>query len=187
MLYHGDEHARLEGGGMLRQNANDHLPDGIRQNVLAAHLHDTRTARTCQREQGSEIEVVGEHDVPVIPRVAHQLGVGSTRVSDRGPVYRLDVVSGEDGRPRGRQVHVDENLHCARGGSTSSARHAAYASAALMSAGSRYADAARLSAAVFPAASSPTMVPPLIPNPPMHGRPPITWGSCVIRARASIR
>src|SRR6201988_1997218 len=133
-----------------------------------------------------EIEVVREHDVPVIPRVAHQLGVGGTRVSDRSPVHRLDAMSGEDGRPRGRQVHVDQNLHCPRGSSTSSARHAAYASAALMSSGSRYGYAAKMSAAVFPAASSPTMVPAVIRNPRMHGRPPITRGSCVILERASI-
>jgi hypothetical protein len=65
MLVQGDEYARLEGGGMLRQNTNDHLPERIRQNVLGPHLHDTRTART----------------------------------------------SGEDGRPRRRQVYVDQNLH----------------------------------------------------------------------------
>jgi hypothetical protein len=54
-----------------------------------------------------------------------------------------------------------------------------------MSSGSRYGYAARMSAAVFPAASSPTMVPTVIRNSRTHGRPPITWGSCVILASAS--
>ena len=99
--------------------------------------------------------------------------------------HRLDVVSGEDCHPAGDGLRRPEPLLC-RGSSTSSARHAAYARAALMSSGSRYGYAARMSAAVFPAASSPTMVPAVIRNPRMHGRPPITWGSCVILKRASM-
>lgn len=34
-----DERARFERNGLLRQNARDHLTDGVRQDVLGSPLH----------------------------------------------------------------------------------------------------------------------------------------------------
>ena len=43
MLVHGNERARFERGGMVRQNAYDHVADGVWEDILGTHLHDART------------------------------------------------------------------------------------------------------------------------------------------------
>src|SRR5205085_11797919 len=75
-----------------------------------------------------------------------------------------------------------EDLHFVKiGTSNSSERQAAYASASMMSSGSRYGYKRRISSCVWPEARSPTTVPTVTRIPRMHGLPPIIAGSAVIR------
>jgi hypothetical protein len=54
-------------------------------------------------------------------------------------MHGIDVIFGEVLDPGRREIHIDENLHFVEiGTSNSSERQAAYASASVMSSGSRY-------------------------------------------------
>ena len=78
----------------------DHLADGLRQDVLGPDLDNARTARTRQCQQGPEIKVVREDDVPVVPWVAH-LERQTVRITDKsgggGGVPAVDGFEIDDG------------------------------------------------------------------------------------------
>src|SRR5262249_33229908 len=60
-------------------------------------------------------------------------------VGNLRPVLRVKSHAAEQGDSVRREIHIHDNSHaCCNGSSRSSARHAAYVSAASMSSGSRY-------------------------------------------------
>jgi hypothetical protein len=83
------------------------------------------------------------------------------------------------------KLSVNQKLHV--GCKTAwSAWRAAYASAALISSGSRYGKSRRISSCETPSASMPRMSATRIRRPRTHGRPPHLSGSTVMRSNNSI-
>jgi hypothetical protein len=73
-----------------------------------------------------KVQVVRDDDEAVLVRPRQDLGVRRGRSPDRGPVDSFEPVARQPLNPAWRQVHVHEQLHgCRNGTSTSSARHAA--------------------------------------------------------------
>ena len=130
--------ARLETVRMLFQGASDEVADGFRRSVLGPHLDDAGTNGARVREQGSEIEVVGEDDEVVLQRVGEDCRVRCVNGADLASMDRIDSGVLQPANPARSQVHVDEQFHDAvRGSSCSSERQAAYARAARMSSSSK--------------------------------------------------
>ena len=111
---------------MDAQRGDEQRPEMIRGNVLRPDLNHARTARAAVRQENAEVQVVGENDVLVVPRLLHDLGIGGVVSANGRPVDCLKAALAEIRHPFGRQVHVQEELHAAaRGTSNSSTRQAA--------------------------------------------------------------
>ena len=86
----------------------------------------------------AKVKIVREYHKPVRPSEVHNFGIKRLRITDIGPVGALNIVRREELHPGGGEIHVDDNLHFEESWtSNSSARHAAYASASVMSSFSR--------------------------------------------------
>ena len=105
-------------------------------------------------------------------------------VGNLRPVLRVKSYAAEQGDSVRREIHIHDNSHaCCNGSSRSSARHAAYVSAASMSSGSRYGYKCNTFVLECPTASRPTIVPTISRRLRMHGFPPIRAELKVIRSR----
>src|SRR6266545_1998589 len=97
----------------------------VGEQVLGADLDHTRRRASAGRQDRREVEVVDDDEV-VLVRPRQDLDVWRGRCPDGGPVDGLEPVTREPAHPAWRQVHVDEQFHGRRSGtSTSSARQAA--------------------------------------------------------------
>ena len=120
------------------EGVNDGADDIVSEKVLSSDLHDTRRSSSAGREDCGEVEVVRDDDELVLLRLRQDLGVSRCRRTDGGPVDALEPVARQPVDPAWRQVHVHEQLHGWRSGtSTSSARQAAYDKASAMSSASK--------------------------------------------------
>src|SRR6187549_1273972 len=106
--------------------------------IFNASLNDARSPSMGHGENVAEIKIMSEHDEPMFSRETHDFRIESFRITDIGPVTAFDVTSGEKLYPLRGEIHVDEDFHLDDSGtSNSSARHAAYARASVMSSFSR--------------------------------------------------
>jgi hypothetical protein len=104
----------------------DGADDVVREEVLSSDLDDAGRRPSAGGEDCREVEVVRDDDEAVLARPRQDFGVWRRRRTDGGPVDSLEPVSREPVDPAWRQVHVHEQLHGWRNGtSTSSARQAA--------------------------------------------------------------
>ena len=130
--------AQLDDCGVRIHGSHNRLERLCRQQILHAHLNDTRGHLGTGGKNRGEVEVVREEHESVHARPRQNLVVTGRRCADRGPMNRLEAMLRQLINPFGRQVHVDEQFHGrTRRTSTSSARQAAYANAWVMSPASR--------------------------------------------------
>ncbi len=160
---------------------NGALTGTLRCDIPSSQLDNTRRPHLRGREDGSEIEIVREDDISVFSRPSKKMGIRGGRPAHRLPMQCLMSECFQYRAPCRRQIHVDQQVHAGTKGTwISSARHAAYVKASVMSSGSRYGYSARIFSRVYPAATRPTSVPTVTRMPLMHGRPPMTVASNVI-------
>jgi hypothetical protein len=105
---------------------NDGADDLVSEKVLSSDLDDARRRPSVRGEDCGEVEVVRDDDEAVLVRPRQDLGVWRGRSPDSGPVDSLEPAARQPVDPAWRQVHVHEQFHGWRSGtSTSSARQAA--------------------------------------------------------------
>jgi len=108
------------------EGVNDGADDLVREKVLSSDLDDARRCAGARGEDRREVEVVRDDDEAVLVRPPQDLDVRRRRSTDGGPVDSLEPVMHQPTDPAWRQVHVHEQFHGRRSGtSTSSARQAA--------------------------------------------------------------
>ena len=101
-------------------------------NPIASGL--TSSARIC-----TEVEIMGQNNVVICHCERHDFCIGCIDFSDQRPVNRIYPCVFQPHDPAWRQIHVNKQLHAlASLTSRSSARHAAYRIACMMSSRSRY-------------------------------------------------
>src|SRR6266545_2897997 len=98
----------------------------IGEQVLSSDLHDAWRGSSASSEDCREVEIVGNEDEIVPMRVRQDLGVGGGRSTHGRPMDSLEPVLRQPTDPAWREVHVHDQFHGRRSGtSTSSARQAA--------------------------------------------------------------
>lgn len=123
---HDHDCALFEGRSMLVQDADERLRRVVGQEAVRAEQYDARSRAVGKGDQPGEIEIVGEHHVPVPTRPREYLRVRGPGVADSTPVSGLDAGSLQRFDPPRRDVHVDEQLQGEpMTASCSSMRHAA--------------------------------------------------------------
>jgi hypothetical protein len=133
-----DDRAVLKRIGVVANDLGHVLPDVLGHHVLSSHLQDARPSSVGRGEKRREIEIVGEHHAPLVSGPGHDRAVAGPRISNGGPVRRVNAPPSKKVHPSGREVHIEQYSHEALSGiSASSARHAAYDKAAWMSSASR--------------------------------------------------
>lgn len=124
---------------ILQDGRHNSLANGCWNWIFNPSLNDTGSSSMCYRENVAKVKIVGEHEEPLFSGEGHDFRIESFWIADLGPMNALHLTSGEELDPFGSQVHVDQDFHFDESGtSNSSARHAAYASASVMSSFSRY-------------------------------------------------
>jgi len=83
----------------------------IRGEVHRPDLDDTRLAVVRRRQDGAEIQVMGDDDCIIRTRVVENFGVIRRRISNAGPVHNLKAYSAKSADKSRRQVHVQQRLH----------------------------------------------------------------------------
>ena len=98
----------------------------VREQILSTELDDARPSDGARGEDCREVQIVGDQDELVLVRSREDLDVRRGCSTDCGPVDSLEPVARQPLDPAWRQVHVHEQLHGWRSGtSISSARQAA--------------------------------------------------------------
>ena len=111
---------------MVAYRGNDSLSDDRGNRVFNARLDDTWTEGMSDGEDVSEVKIVSEYNHAGLPRIVHDHGIVSSRISNDRPVHGLDRPSGKIINPIRGEVHVEEDLHFDESGtSNSSERQAA--------------------------------------------------------------
>ena len=169
-------------GCVTRKSRDKESPRTLRRDIAPSQLDNAGGLCLGGRKNGAEVQIVREYHITVFLGPSENQGIRSRRPSHVLPVQGIISLRCQYRTPYRRQVHVDKYFHIgAKGASISSARQDAYCSASVMSSGSRYGYSSRIFSREYPAATSPTSVPAVTRMPLMHGRPPITAGSNVIR------
>lgn len=123
---HDDDRALFEGRSMFAQDADERSRRIVGQDAVRAEQYDARSRAVGEGDQPGEIEVVGEHHVPVPARPREYFRVRGPGVADGAPVSGLDAGRLQRFDPPRREVHVDEQLQDEpMTASCSSMRHAA--------------------------------------------------------------
>ena len=85
-LVNRDKSALLQNDLVLSKGANEKLGQVLGGDVLRANLHDARRGRSADRENRSEVQVVGEHDVRVVVGPGEDVAIRSPAVTYGRPV-----------------------------------------------------------------------------------------------------
>lgn len=111
---------------MFAEGSNHYGLEVSRRYVLRANLEDARSLGAGGREDRTKVKVVREYDVQPCFRPRHDLCVGRTWTTYARPVHCLPTMALENSDPLRGQIHVDDQSHDTRSGtSTSSTRQAA--------------------------------------------------------------
>src|SRR5438128_8669921 len=108
----------------------------IRRDVARADLKNAWFRRPRVREDGAEVQVVSEDDSIVFACESHDFRIRAPGVAQRTPVRRFPSCRLQNFHPGWTEIHVHQNLHvppALTATSSSSTRHAAYASASSIS------------------------------------------------------
>ena len=121
-----EQRATLDVVPVRLEGVNDGTDDLVREKVLSSDLDDARRPPGARGEDCREVEVVRDDDEDVLVRPRQDPGVRRGRSTDSGPVDSREPVTRQPLNRAWRQLHVHEQLHGWRSGtSTSSARQAA--------------------------------------------------------------
>ncbi len=111
---------------MFSDDGDDCRSDDGGNWVFDSRLNHAGSSSLCDRENAPKVEIVRKHDHGILARERHELRIQCFRISERGPVNAVYLVSGEEFDPRWREVDVNEDLHLEESGtSNSSERQAA--------------------------------------------------------------
>lgn len=141
------------------------------------------------RKQSPEVGVRGDHDAILGPCQVHDHIIGSRRWHVVPHMHGVMAFFAEQGGDLEREVVVDQKSHaeCLSGNSRSRTASAAYRKDSVTSSGVRSGRSEMISSVLIPSATIATTVATGIRIPRMHGTPPITSGSVVIRSNVTRR
>jgi hypothetical protein len=128
--FHDDQRALRERFSVVTQHLQKQETNLFRTRIRAPHLNHARSGCVGDRQQISEIKIVGKDHVIVYTGPLHDDGIGCARFADHAPMPGCTAMIFEPAYPTRRKIDVDEQVHAGSNGrSCSSSRHAAYARA----------------------------------------------------------
>src|SRR5712691_1482147 len=173
----------LQRGEERREHGSEPVDQYSPRRIADAHPNDGRTAGT-ERSHGDEILPFRHENAIVGGGMVPDIVITRRGQSDIGDMRCFVSHGNEVARESWWQLRVDQESHDYVGRMTGwSTCCAAYSSAAAMSSSSRYGKSPRMSARLAPPASMSRISLTRTRSPRMHGRPPKTSGSTVMRSR----